>query len=96
MALYQLFNGFKNSQSLLYSCIWEFQPKALKYATCSELFKAPKPFQRPGLIKLAGEGGKLKLFVIFGEEKSSISSFKTIPVEVLVITAPKLEKRSSF
>lgn len=34
----------------------------------------------PGTIKFAGDGGMPKMLVIFGEEKSSISSLKMIPV----------------
>lgn len=35
----------------------------------------------PGLTKLFGEGGTPKLLVIFGYEKSSISSLIMIPVD---------------
>ena len=35
----------------------------------------------PGFIKLASDGGIPKAFVILGAEKSSISSFKIIPVD---------------
>ena len=34
----------------------------------------------PGLMKLAGDGGMPNELVMFGEEKSSISSLKTSPV----------------
>ena len=47
----------------------------------------------PGLIKLFGEGGRLKSLVMFGDEKSSISSLKMIPVEGDMIREPKLQKK---
>ena len=37
----------------------------------------------PGRMKLMEEGGTPKELVMFGEEKSSISSFRTIPVSVI-------------
>ena len=46
----------------------------------------------PGLMKLWGEGGRLKSLVMLGEEKSSISSFKMMPVEGDIMREPKLEK----
>lgn len=45
----------------------------------------------PGAIKLAGEGGRPKAFVILGEEKSSISSFKIMPVLSDAKPAPNLQ-----
>lgn len=44
----------------------------------------------PGLMKLAGDGGKPKKLVMFGAEKSSISSLSTMPVCFDRIPAPKL------
>lgn len=44
----------------------------------------------PGLMKLAGDGGTPKKLVMFGAEKSSISSLSTMPVCVDRIPAPKL------
>lgn len=49
----------------------------------------------PGTIKLAGEGGMLKPLVRLGEEKSSISSFRIIPVLSEAKPAPKLKKNLS-
>ena len=50
----------------------------------------------PGRIKLAGLGGKPKKFITFGEEKSSNSSFKIIPVSSDMNAAPKLQERFKF
>ena len=50
----------------------------------------------PGLMKLVGDGGSLKKFVMFGEEKSSISSFKIIPVEGDMMPDPKLHKDMDY
>ena len=49
----------------------------------------------PGLIKFAGLGGTPKAFVTLGEEKSSISSFKMMPVCSDVNPAPKLRNNSN-
>lgn len=46
-----------------------------------------------GDMKLTGEGGRRKLFVMFGEEKSSISSFKIIPVLRDAKPAPNLNQK---
>ena len=46
----------------------------------------------PGFMKLFGDGGKLKSLVMFGEEKSSISSLKITPVDGDMIPEPKLKK----
>lgn len=43
----------------------------------------------PGLIKLAGAGGRTPLETFPGMEKSSISLFKTIPVLCDSIFEPK-------
>ena len=43
----------------------------------------------PGLMKLAGDGGTPKSFVMLGDEKSSIWSLKMIPVEGDIISDPK-------
>ena len=43
-----------------------------------------------GWMKLFGDGGKSKPFVMFGELKSSISSLKIIPVDFDRILAPNL------
>lgn len=45
----------------------------------------------PGAMKFTGDGGSPKLFVIFGDEKSSISSFNIIPVLSEAKPAPNLE-----
>ena len=45
----------------------------------------------PGLMKLALDGGMPNALVIFGEEKSSISSLKTIPVLFPRIREPNLK-----
>jgi hypothetical protein len=50
----------------------------------------------PGLMKLFGDGGKLKSLVMFGDEKSSISSLKMIPVDGDIIREPKLKKQNIF
>lgn len=42
-----------------------------------------------GRMKLAGEGRSPNALMILGDEKSSISSFSTIPVSV-IMSAPKL------
>jgi hypothetical protein len=47
----------------------------------------------PALIKLATEGGMSKLLVMLGDEKSSISSFRIIPVLSDINPAPKLQAR---
>ena len=39
----------------------------------------------PGLIKLTSEGLRPKELVMLGEEKSSISLFRTIPVSVRIL-----------
>jgi len=44
----------------------------------------------PGAMKFSGEGGISKALVILGAEKSSISSFKIIPVLIDLTLAPKL------
>lgn len=44
----------------------------------------------PGLMKLAGLGGTPKALVTLGDEKSSISSFRMMPVCSDVNPAPKL------
>ena len=44
----------------------------------------------PGWMKLAVLGGTPKALVMFGDEKSSISSFKMMPVCVDANPAPKL------
>lgn len=46
----------------------------------------------PGFMKLIGDGGIPKLFVIFGEEKSSISSLRIIPVLSDANPAPNLKQ----
>lgn len=46
----------------------------------------------PGFMKFIGDGGRPKLFVIFGEEKSSISSFRIMPVLLEAKPAPNLKK----
>ena len=48
----------------------------------------------PGLMKLVGEGGSLKKLVMFGEEKSSISSFRMIPVDGDMMPDPNLNRNS--
>lgn len=48
----------------------------------------------PGFIKLVGEGGTSKAFVIFGELKSSITSLNIIPVDSDRNFAPNLDKRA--
>ncbi len=50
----------------------------------------------PGLMKLLGDGGRLKSLVMLGDEKSSISSLKMIPVEGDMILDPKLKEQWSF
>ena len=45
----------------------------------------------PGFMKLAGEGGRLNLLVMLGYEKSSIWSFKMMPVEGDMKPQPKLK-----
>lgn len=47
----------------------------------------------PGLMKLDGEGGIPKAFVMLGEEKSSISSLNSIPVRFPVTPEPNLKFR---
>jgi hypothetical protein len=47
----------------------------------------------PGLMKLDGEGGMPKAFVMLGEEKSSISSLNNIPVRFPVTPEPNLQFR---
>jgi hypothetical protein len=47
----------------------------------------------PGLMKLLGDGGRLKSLVMLGDEKSSISSLKMIPVEGDMIPDPKLKRK---
>ena len=44
----------------------------------------------PGLMKLFGDGGRLNSLVMLGDEKSSISSLKMIPVDGDMIRDPKL------
>jgi hypothetical protein len=44
----------------------------------------------PGLIKFALDGAKPNEFDIFGVEKSSIISLKSIPVRLPAYLAPKL------
>lgn len=46
---------------------------------------------KPGLMKLFGEGGTPKPFVRNGELKSSISSLRSIPVELDMTLEPKLQ-----
>lgn len=46
-----------------------------------------------GLMKLAGLGGRPKKFTILGEEKSSISSLRIMPVSSDTNAAPKLKER---
>lgn len=46
---------------------------------------------KPGLMKLFGDGGTPKPFVTNGELKSSISSFRSIPVEFDMTLEPKLQ-----
>lgn len=41
-------------------------------------------------IKFAGEGGIPKIFVMFGDEKSSISSLNMIPVRDPLLLDPNL------
>lgn len=48
----------------------------------------------PGLIKFAGEGATLKKLVLLGEEKSSISLFKIMPVLFEIIQLPKLHNET--
>jgi len=48
-------------------------------------------FYLPARIKLFGEGGTPKAFVILGAEKSSISLLKMMPVFLDLILAPKLQ-----
>ena len=43
----------------------------------------------PGWMKLTGDGSTPKSFVMFGEEKSSIWSLKTIPVDGDITSDPK-------
>jgi len=50
----------------------------------------------PGRIKFAGDGGRPKPLVIFGELKSSISSLNIIPVDTERIIAPKLLNGNFF
>lgn len=45
----------------------------------------------PGTIKFAGAGGLAPPVVLNGIEKSSISLFRTIPVDGDIICAPKYE-----
>ena len=47
----------------------------------------------PGTMKLAGLGGTPKALVTSGDEKSSISSFRMIPVCSDVNPAPKLHRK---
>ena len=42
----------------------------------------------PGLMKFVADGGRLNSFVTSGDEKSSISLFKMIPVLGDIITDP--------
>lgn len=44
-----------------------------------------------GRMKFAGDGGRVKQLMMDGEEKSSISSFKTIPVQGDTTKLPKLK-----
>ena len=44
----------------------------------------------PGRIKLAAEGRSPYALVKLGEEKSSISSFRTIPVSVIMLAPNKV------
>lgn len=48
----------------------------------------------PGLMKLLGEGGTPKLFVMSGELKSSISLLRIIPVDPDMTLEPKLRDKS--
>lgn len=47
-------------------------------------------------MKLLGEGGTPKPFVMYGELKSSISSFKSIPVDPDMTLEPKLRENNKF
>lgn len=48
----------------------------------------------PGLMKLFGEGGTPKLFVMSGELKSSISLLRIIPVDPDMTLEPKLRDKN--
>lgn len=47
----------------------------------------------PGLMKLLGEGGTPKPFVMCGELKSSISLLRSIPVDPDMTLEPKLREK---
>lgn len=47
-------------------------------------------------MKLLGEGGTPKPFVMFGELKSSISLFRSIPVDRDRTLEPKLHENDKF
>ena len=47
----------------------------------------------PGTMKLAGDGRSPKKLVMFGEEKSSISSLKIIPVLIPLSFEPNLDQQ---
>lgn len=47
-------------------------------------------------MKLLGEGGTPKPFVMLGELKSSISLFRRIPVDRDLILEPKLQDNDQF
>lgn len=50
----------------------------------------------PGLIKLFGEGGTPKPFVMNGELKSSISLLRIIPVDLDKTLEPNLQRDNNF
>jgi hypothetical protein len=50
----------------------------------------------PGTMKFSGDGGTPNALVIFGAEKSSISSLRMIPVRMDLTFAPKLSQAKNI